>query len=158
MTSDAAEPPPQTTGPTEKPWARAAVATGAALVPAVSGTEMIASGPPGGARSAGPSSSCIPEPPPVPRPMAVNYGLSKVRFPSPVRVGAKIRARGTVASGTEVKGGIEVTVDLAVETDGSDKPACVTQAVYCFCARVGQLRPVTQPLVGPDELTGRRLG
>ena len=62
----------------------------------------------------------------------VNYGLNKVRFPSPVRVGAKIRAAGTVASVTEVRGGVEVVVDLTVEIDGQTRPACVAQAVYRF--------------------------
>jgi acyl dehydratase len=64
--------------------------------------------------------------------MAVNYGLNKVRFPSPVRVGGKIRAHGAVVSVTDVKGGVEVTVDLTVEIDGVDKPGCVAQAVYRF--------------------------
>ncbi|WP_030247768.1 MaoC family dehydratase [Streptomyces sp. NRRL S-350] len=66
--------------------------------------------------------------------MAVNYGLNKVRFPSPVRVGAKIRAHGAIASVAEVKGGAEVTVDLTVEIDGETKPAVVAQAVYRFYA------------------------
>ncbi|GHF80653.1 MaoC family dehydratase [Kitasatospora xanthocidica] len=66
--------------------------------------------------------------------MAVNYGLNKVRFPSPVLVGAKIRAHGAIASVTEVKGGAEVTVDLTVEIDGRPKPAAVAQAVYRFYA------------------------
>ncbi|MFC8718517.1 MaoC family dehydratase [Kitasatospora sp. NPDC057198] len=66
--------------------------------------------------------------------MAVNYGLNKVRFPSPVKVGAKIRAHGAIASVTEVKGGAEVTVDLTVEIDGGAKPAVVAQAVYRFYA------------------------
>ncbi|MER5548425.1 MaoC family dehydratase [Streptomyces sp. NPDC001118] len=66
--------------------------------------------------------------------MAVNYGLNKVRFPSPVRVGAKIRAHGAIVSVTEVKGGAEVTVDLTVEIDGQPKPAAVAQAVYRFYA------------------------
>ncbi|WP_035840150.1 MaoC family dehydratase [Kitasatospora azatica] len=66
--------------------------------------------------------------------MAVNYGLNKVRFPSPVQVGAKIRAHGAIASVTEVKGGAEVTVDLTVEIDGQPKPAVVAQAVYRFYA------------------------
>ncbi|MFE1322352.1 MaoC family dehydratase [Kitasatospora phosalacinea] len=66
--------------------------------------------------------------------MAVNYGLNKVRFPSPVKVGAKIRVHGAIASVTEVKGGAEVTVDLTVEIDGSAKPAVVAQAVYRFYA------------------------
>ncbi|GAB3973389.1 MaoC family dehydratase [Actinoallomurus acanthiterrae] len=65
--------------------------------------------------------------------MAVNLGLNRVRFPSPVPVGSKIRAHGAIASVTEVKGGgVEVVVDLTVEIDGADKPACVAQAVYRF--------------------------
>ncbi|WP_033218567.1 MaoC family dehydratase [Kitasatospora phosalacinea] len=66
--------------------------------------------------------------------MAVNYGLNKVRFPSPVKVGAKIRAHGAIASVAEVKGGAEVTVDLTIEIDGEAKPAVVAQAVYRFYA------------------------
>jgi len=66
--------------------------------------------------------------------MAVNYGLNKVRFPSPVPVGAKIRAHGVIAAVAAVKGGAEVTVDLTVEIDGAPKPACVAQAVYRFYA------------------------
>ncbi|MEV5750598.1 MaoC family dehydratase [Actinoallomurus sp. NPDC052308] len=67
--------------------------------------------------------------------MAVNLGLNRVRLPSPVRVGSKIRAHGAIASVTEVKGdGVEVVVDLTVEIDGVDRPACVAQAVYRFYA------------------------
>ncbi|MFD8207862.1 MaoC family dehydratase [Streptomyces sp. NPDC059695] len=66
--------------------------------------------------------------------MAVNYGLNKVRFPSPVRVGSKIRTHGRVVSVEDVTGGVEVVVDLTVEIDGVAKPACVAQAVYRFFA------------------------
>ncbi|MFF9572832.1 MaoC family dehydratase [Streptomyces sp. NPDC014685] len=66
--------------------------------------------------------------------MAVNYGLNKVRFPSLVRVGSKIRTHGRIASVEDVKNGVEVIVDLTVGIDGSDKPACVAQAVYRFYA------------------------
>ncbi|GAA4623358.1 MaoC family dehydratase [Actinoallomurus vinaceus] len=67
--------------------------------------------------------------------MAVNLGLNRVRLPSPVRVGSKIRVHGAIASITDVKGdGVEVVVDLTVEIDGVDKPACVAQAVYRFYA------------------------
>jgi acyl dehydratase len=63
--------------------------------------------------------------------VAVNYGLNKVRFPAPVPVGRRIRLRGSVADVTEVTGnGVELVVDLAMEVEGSDKPACVAQAVY----------------------------
>ncbi|MFI6938722.1 MaoC family dehydratase [Streptomyces sp. NPDC050418] len=63
--------------------------------------------------------------------MSVNYGLEKVRFPSPVRVGAKIRLHGTVDSVEEVKGnGVQMQLTFTVEVEGGDKPACVAQAVY----------------------------
>jgi acyl dehydratase len=62
--------------------------------------------------------------------MSVNYGLNKVRFPAPVRVGAKIRLHGVVADVTDVKGdGVEMLIDFTIEVDGGDKPACVAQAV-----------------------------
>lgn len=66
--------------------------------------------------------------------LKVNYGLNKVRFPAPVRVGSKIRTHGRVASVEDVKGGVEVVADLTVEIEGADKPACVAQAVYRFYA------------------------
>ncbi|MCC5575658.1 MaoC family dehydratase [Microtetraspora sp. AC03309] len=63
--------------------------------------------------------------------MSVNYGLEKVRFPSPVRVGGRIRLAATVVSVTEVAGnGVQMLLDFTVEVDGSDKPACVARAVY----------------------------
>ncbi|MEW2272662.1 MaoC family dehydratase [Streptomyces griseofuscus] len=63
--------------------------------------------------------------------MSVNYGLEKVRFPSPVPVGAKIRLHGVVDSVEEVKGnGVQMGLIFTVEVEGSGKPACVAQAVY----------------------------
>lgn len=63
--------------------------------------------------------------------MSVNYGLDKVRFPSPVPVGAKIRLHGAVGTVEEVKGnGVQMLLTFTVEVEGSDKPACVAQAVY----------------------------
>ncbi|MEW2569469.1 MaoC family dehydratase [Streptomyces sp. NPDC047070] len=63
--------------------------------------------------------------------MSVNYGLEKVRFPSPVRVGARIRLHGTVDSVEEVKGnGVQMQLTFTVEVEGNTKPACVAQAVY----------------------------
>ncbi|MFE9751428.1 MaoC family dehydratase [Saccharothrix saharensis] len=63
--------------------------------------------------------------------MSVNYGLDKVRFPSPVRVGDKIRLAGRVVSVDEVAGdGVQMALDFTVEIDGSDKPACVARVVY----------------------------
>ena len=62
--------------------------------------------------------------------MGVNYGLEKVRFPNPVRVGSRVRLAATVAEVTEVAGGVQMTCDFTVEIDGETKPACVARAVY----------------------------
>ncbi|MFF5933752.1 MaoC family dehydratase [Streptomyces sp. NPDC012508] len=63
--------------------------------------------------------------------MSVNYGLDKVRFPSPVPVGARIRLHGVVGTVEEVNGnGVQMPLTFTVEVEGSAKPACVAQAVY----------------------------
>jgi acyl dehydratase len=63
--------------------------------------------------------------------MSVNYGLEKVRFPHPVRVGSKIRLAAVVAEVTEVAGnGVQMVLDFTVEIDGQPKPACVARPVY----------------------------
>jgi acyl dehydratase len=63
--------------------------------------------------------------------MGVNYGLDKVRFPSPVRAGSKIRLAARVAGVEEVAGnGVQMALDFTVEIDGEAKPACVARAVY----------------------------
>ncbi|GAA4491143.1 MaoC family dehydratase [Actinoallomurus oryzae] len=62
--------------------------------------------------------------------MSINYGLDKVRFPQPVKVGAKIRLHGTVESVDDVRGnGVEMRLAFTVEIEGSDKPACAARAV-----------------------------
>ncbi|WP_248959041.1 MaoC family dehydratase [Sphaerisporangium perillae] len=63
--------------------------------------------------------------------MSLNYGLDKVRFPHPVKVGAKIRLHCVVESVEEVRGnGVEMRLAFTVEIEGSDKPACAAQAIY----------------------------
>jgi acyl dehydratase len=63
--------------------------------------------------------------------MGINYGLEKVRFPNPVRVGSKIRLAATVVSVEDVPGnGTQTTFDFTVEIDGVAKPACVARPVY----------------------------
>jgi acyl dehydratase len=62
--------------------------------------------------------------------MSINYGLEKVRFPSPVRVGAKIRLLGRVERVEDVGGGVQMALAFTVEIDGAAKPACVAQALY----------------------------
>ena len=62
----------------------------------------------------------------------VNYGLNKARFPSPVPSGSQIRAHATLAVLEAVPGGAQLTVDIIVERQGGDKPACVAQLVFRY--------------------------
>ena len=64
--------------------------------------------------------------------MAINYGCNKVRFPSPVPVGSRLRVGATLAEVEDVAGGAQVTLDLAFEIEGQSKPACVAQVVYRY--------------------------
>ncbi|MGP4007277.1 MaoC family dehydratase [Streptomyces sp. 4N124] len=64
----------------------------------------------------------------------VNYGLNKVRFPSPVKVGSKIRLVGKLAAVEDVPGGVQITVDGAIEIEGGAKPAAVLQSLSRFYA------------------------
>ncbi len=62
----------------------------------------------------------------------VNYGLNRLRFPAPVKVGAKIRARTTIQSAEEVKNGVQICYIITVEIEGEEKPACSVE----FLARL----------------------
>ena len=62
----------------------------------------------------------------------VNYGLNKVRFPSPVPSGSRIRAQATLVGLEAIPGGAQLTVDILVERQGSNKPACVAQLVFRY--------------------------
>jgi acyl dehydratase len=65
--------------------------------------------------------------------MGVNYGLNKVRFPSPVRVGSRIRLRIKNLEVTEVDGGgLQLVNQMTIEVDGQDKPACVAETVVRY--------------------------
>jgi acyl dehydratase len=65
--------------------------------------------------------------------MGVNYGVEKVRFPAPVRVGSRLRARAEVVAADPVAGdGVQATVRVTVEVEGSDRPACVADTVSRF--------------------------
>ena len=61
--------------------------------------------------------------------MALNYGLEKVRFPAPVPVGSRIRARIGLVSVTDVDGGIQVNRQVVIEVEGGEKPAMVAETV-----------------------------
>src|SRR6478736_377931 len=64
--------------------------------------------------------------------MAINYGYDKVRFITPVKVGAKIRARAEIAKVDQLEGAVQATLTTTVEIEGSDKPAAVAESIVRF--------------------------
>jgi len=67
--------------------------------------------------------------------MGVNYGLNKVRFPSPVPVGGKLRLTAHIAAvDTLSEDSVQLTVDFTMELAGNDKPAVAAQALYRYYA------------------------
>ena len=64
----------------------------------------------------------------------VNYGLDKVRFVSPVKVGDRVRMNAVIAEVTEVPGGYQFAVDQTIEIEGGSKPAVVARGLYRFYA------------------------
>jgi acyl dehydratase len=60
---------------------------------------------------------------------AVNYGLDRVRFLAPVKVGARIRAGAQLAEVTEIGTGVQVKVIITIEIEGEEKPACVIESL-----------------------------
>ena len=64
--------------------------------------------------------------------MAINYGYNKVRFITPVRVGAKIRARAEIAKVDQLDTAVQATVTVTVDIEGSDKPAAVAESIVRF--------------------------
>jgi len=66
--------------------------------------------------------------------MGLNYGTGKVRFPSPVPVGSRLRAGVELTAVDDIKGGIQTTMVITVEREGSDKPACVLESLSRYLA------------------------
>ena len=61
--------------------------------------------------------------------MSLNYGLNRVRFPSPVPVGSRLRAACVLDTFEPIDGGAQLTISVTVERDGGTKPACVAEWV-----------------------------
>jgi acyl dehydratase len=64
--------------------------------------------------------------------MAINYGVNRVRFVSPVPSGARVRGRFVPLSVVEVTGGLQVTWQVTVEREHGDKPACVAEWIVRY--------------------------
>ncbi len=65
--------------------------------------------------------------------MAINYGLNKVRFINPVKVGKKVRNKAVLKEITEKSGGrILICTENTIEIEGEDKPACIAETLALF--------------------------
>ena len=59
----------------------------------------------------------------------LNYGVNKVRFPNPVRVGSRVRTHVSIAAVDDIPSGKQMLVKHVIEIEGEDKPACVAETV-----------------------------
>lgn len=64
--------------------------------------------------------------------LAINYGFNKVRFITPVPVGAKLRASIEIANVTKLDGAVQATLATTIEMDGADKPAAVIESILRY--------------------------
>jgi acyl dehydratase len=64
----------------------------------------------------------------------VNYGTGRVRFPSPVPVGRRIRAGAEITDVEEIPGGLQTTITITIEVEGQPKPACVIESLSRWLA------------------------
>ena len=64
----------------------------------------------------------------------VNYGTGKVRFPAPVPVGSRIRGGAEITAVEEITGGVQTTIAITIEVEGSTKPACVIESLSRWLA------------------------
>ncbi|KUI32262.1 MaoC family dehydratase [Mycobacterium sp. GA-2829] len=64
--------------------------------------------------------------------MAINYGYNKVRFINPVKVGARLRARGEMSKVDRLDGAVQATTTITVEIEGAEKPAAVAESIVRF--------------------------
>jgi acyl dehydratase len=66
--------------------------------------------------------------------LGVNRGTGKVRFPAPVPVGSRLRAGVELTEVQDVAGGIDTTMVITVQREGSDKPVCVVESLSRYLA------------------------
>ncbi len=61
--------------------------------------------------------------------MRINYGLNKVRFPTPVKVNSRIRAQTVPVSVRKLRDSVEIIYRITVEVENTDKPACIAEQI-----------------------------
>jgi acyl dehydratase len=68
----------------------------------------------------------------LPARMAINYGLDRVRFITPVPTGSRVRAHAVLEEVAEVPGGVQTAAEVTIELEGSERPACVARCLARF--------------------------
>ena len=63
---------------------------------------------------------------------AINFGVNKVRFYTPVQVGARVRARATVLQARSRGGALLLTSEVRIEVEDERKPACVAETLGMY--------------------------
>jgi acyl dehydratase len=61
--------------------------------------------------------------------MSINYGVNRVRFPAPARVGSRLRLSAVIESCDQAAVGYRLVISGTVEIEGADKPACVVECI-----------------------------
>ena len=64
----------------------------------------------------------------------VNYGTDKVRFPSPVPVGCRVRGGAEITGVEDIAGGLQTTIAITIEVEGQEKPSCVIESLSRWIA------------------------
>ncbi len=64
----------------------------------------------------------------------INYGTGKVRFPSPVPVGCRVRGGAEITAVEDIAGGLQTTITITIQVEGQDKPACVIESLSRWLA------------------------
>lgn len=67
--------------------------------------------------------------------MGINYGSNKIRFPSPVPVGSRIRAAVEIKGVDSVPSGVQVVAAVTIERENADKPVCIAEIVSIYVPR-----------------------
>ena len=62
--------------------------------------------------------------------MGVNYGADKIRFMSPVPVGARVRASATLDEAKQFEGGVQMNLGITMEIENQSKPAMVASILF----------------------------
>lgn len=61
--------------------------------------------------------------------LGVNYGCDRIRFPTPVAIGARLRAGAELMAVVDIAGGVQTTMTITIEAEGSSEPVCVIESL-----------------------------